>query len=127
MQKLNIPIASRKWHTSYYKSWQMNMTYILNYEIEMRNYFREDEMPKSVRLNISIVHIKRVEEFLKDNGLHSIRLGYWEDRSTQHWNVATKLCYIQMVPKETEPILICLSLKYGSFEDALKDFLEKPR
>lgn len=84
-------------------------------------YFKEVDMPKSIRTSISVIELSWLGLFAKANALNSMRFGSWEDRVG--WVINNKICYILLDPNENEEAnLIYMSLKYGSFELAFDHF-----
>lgn len=128
MQKLSIPIASRNWPTKCPSNgWWFPVSSLsekILFEVEMMEYFREDEMPKSIRLDIFIGNIKNVEMFIKDQQLDCIKLGHWDGSKDPYWISQRMICYVILNPTSAQKeILTCLILKYGSFENALVEYL----
>lgn len=93
----------------------------LSYEIKMRNYFMEADVPHSIRTDLSVNDLSMLEIFAKANELISMKFGYWE--SLTGWYKENKVCYVLLQPTEQEEAnLIYMNLKYGSFEKAFKEY-----
>lgn len=97
----------------------------MNYETELVDYFKEHEMPKSIRTDISVHNLKCLKIFLEANNLDSIRLGYWGD--SDGFFLINKICYVFLgKPGDTEEAnLIYIALKYGSLAAAFTNYIEE--
>lgn len=123
MLKQSIPTASRKWPINHLHHYTVPMSYrsSLSYEIKMRNYFMEADVPHSIRTDLSVNDLSMLEIFAKANELISMKFGYWE--SLTGWYKENKVCYVLLQPTEQEEAnLIYMNLKYGSFEKAFKEY-----
>ena len=109
MPKLSIPTALRKFNTS------------IHWEVTMLNYPSEEEMPHSIRTDISVSQLKMIELFAEANELKSMKFGYWVEQDGFFRN--NNICYVRLNPTEAEnENLMYMALKYGSFEKAFRHF-----
>jgi len=94
-------------------------------------YEREEDMPHSIRTDISTNEMKRLEQFLLANDMGGIRLGYYEKQDTSSIFKSvhrSHICYlVGLGDTVAETNLMYMILKYGSLENAFNDYLSKLR
>lgn len=129
MPKLNIPTASRNWTTNTGQSYHHSTAY----EIHMRDYFRENDVPRSIRTKISTGEMHFVEAFAKDSGFPSMRFGYYAETEPSSNGIMMQwmpksytsnyICYTLLSPSDDElELLLMMKLKHGSLDNAYKEY-----